>query len=190
MVERQRHHRSQRRGVPDPDGVAAISRWLSASDTTGIKGQILPTLTGSQPSGLRDESGAPFALGDWRRPGIQAVAMDGRSACMGGAGAHERPGVDAGGGTSAGLGHTPLPLGHIVQAKRLASENDAHNFHSSRLSFIRLVLIGNSIKGDEVNSVWAFLRPPVSKQLSVKKPLIPTVPCAEGTLPNHHLDSI
>ena len=42
-------------GIPDPGGIAAISRWLSVSDTTGIKGQVLPTLPGSQPSGLRSQ---------------------------------------------------------------------------------------------------------------------------------------
>ena len=43
-------------GIPDPGGIAAISRWLSVSDTTGIKGQVLPTLTGSQPSALRSQA--------------------------------------------------------------------------------------------------------------------------------------
>jgi len=53
--------------VPDPGGIAAIRRWLSASDTTGTKAKVLPTPEGPQAQ-----------QAEWSRMGLRPLPGSGQ----------------------------------------------------------------------------------------------------------------
>ena len=166
MVERQRHHRNQRPGSSVLDGVAALrSQGRERRAVCAVR--MAPARHSSRGHRwtVRPHGGSggaiPARRGRWRGNFRRTWPYP-----------------------VAAWAH---PLGYAI-----GTGNPIHNFRNPRLLFIPLVFMETSRMwdGGRANSVWALLRSPVKKNLSVKKPPIPTAPCGEGTLPNHHPDRI